>query len=149
VSAENVEVVRSIVRSFYPGPDVDVKALLSDDEAAVRWIDAVTPLVDPSFRGTIRLPGLAPVTFVGLDGLRDVWQRWHTQWASFRLEAEDVIDGGERVVVVDCGYGRRETDAPEEMIRRAGIWTVRDGRVLHLDVNVPVAEALAAVAPTT
>jgi hypothetical protein len=92
---------------------------------------------------------LAPVTFLGLDGLRDVWRRWHTRWASFRLEIEDAFDGVDRVVVVDRGYGRREPDGPEEMLRRAGIWTVRDGRVLHLDANVPVAEALAAVTPTT
>jgi hypothetical protein len=144
VSAENVEVVRS----FYPGPDVDVKALLSDDEAAGRWIDAVTPLVDPSFQGTIRLPGLAPVSFLGLDGLRDVWQRWLTRWASFRLEFEDVIDSGERVVAIDRGYGRREPDAPEEMLRRTVVWTVRDGRIASVDFNVPHAEALAAIGLT-
>ncbi len=53
MSAENVEVVRS----FHPGPDVDVKALLSDDETAGRWMNAMMPLVDPSFQGTVRLPG--------------------------------------------------------------------------------------------
>ena len=89
------------------------------------------------------------MTFVGLEGLHDVLRRWHTQWATFRVDLEDVIDCGDRVAVIDIGYGRREADAPEEMLRRASIYIMRDGRVLHLDVNLPVAEALAAVTPTT
>jgi len=103
----------------------------------------MTPLVDPSFEGTIRLPGLAPVTFLGLDGLLAVWRRWLTKWASFRVESEEMIDAGEHVVAVDRGYGRREPDAPEEPLRRTVLWTVRDGRVVHADFNVPHTEALA------
>ncbi len=136
---ENVEAVRS----FYPGPDVDVKALVGSDEAAARWIDAMAPRVDPSFQGTIRLPGLAPVTFLGLDGLLDIWRRWHTKWASFRLESVEMIDAGEYVVAVDRGHGRHETDGPEETLRRTVLWTVREGRVVRADFNVPHAEALA------
>jgi hypothetical protein len=124
-------------------------ALLGDDEAAGRWMGAATPFLDSSFRGTVRLPGLAPVTFLGLEGLRDLWQGWLGQWASFRVEVEDVIDSGERVVVVDRGYGRREPDAPEEMLRRASFWTVSDHKVAHIDFNILVAEALAAVKPAS
>ncbi len=145
MSAENLEVVRSI----YPGPEVDLVALLSDDEAVGRWFEQAAPFVDPSFQGTIRLPGLTPVTFFGLDGLRDLWRGWLRQWASFRVNVEDVIDGEEHFVVIDRGYGRRRPDAPEEMLRRASIWTVRGGRVVHIDFNILVADALAAVGHTT
>ncbi len=141
MAAENADVVRSI----YPGPDVDLAALLSDDEAAGRWVDGTTPWVEPSFQGTVRLPGMMPVTFLGLDGLRDLWQGWLRQWASFRVVIEDVIGGGELFVVIDRGYGRRRADAPEEMLRRGSIWTVHDGRAVHIDFNLLVAEALAAV----
>jgi len=53
LSAENVELVRSV----YPDPEVDVAALITDDEAAAQWIEAVAPRFDPSLEGTIRLPG--------------------------------------------------------------------------------------------
>lgn len=141
MSAENVEVVRST----HPGPDVDVAALLTDDEASGRWMEEVAPLFDPSMQGTIRLPGMAPVTFLGLDGLRDVWRGWLKGWASFRVEIEDVVDGGECVVVVNRGHGRRRPDAPEETLWRTVVWTVRDGRIARVDFNVPHAQALAAV----
>ncbi len=147
MSAESL-VVRASLQGIYPGPHTDLVALLGDDGATRRWMVTARPFLDSSFRGTVRLPGLAPVTFLGLESLRDLWQGWLGQWASFRVEVEDVIDDGERVVVVDRGYGRREQDAPEEMLRRASFWTVSDHKVAHIDFNIPVTEALASVKPT-
>ena len=143
MSAEGVELVRAV----YPAPDVDIAAVITDDEASARWLEAVAPFFDPSLQGTIRLPGMAtPVLFRGLEGLRDVWRGWLTNWTSFRVEIEDVIDGGECIVTVDRGYGRHLPTQPEDTLRRTVIWTMRDGRIVRVDFNVPHADALAAVA---
>ncbi|HME05024.1 MAG TPA: nuclear transport factor 2 family protein [Solirubrobacteraceae bacterium] len=142
MSAENVELVRSV----YPDPEVDVAALITDDEAAAQWIQAVAPRFDPSLEGTIRLPGLgAPVIFRELQGLRDVWRGWLGHWTSFHVEIEEVIDGGERILTVDRAHGRHRPEEPEDTLRRTVIWTVRDGRIVSVDFNVPHAEALATV----
>ncbi len=139
MSAENAELVRSAM----PMPEVDVAARLSDDEAMDRRIDEVERFYDPSFQGTVRLPGMAPVTFLGLDGLRNVLRGWMSHWASFQVEIEDTISAGAFVVQVFRAHGRRQPDAPEEALRRTVLWTVCDGRIVRGDFNIPHAEALA------
>jgi len=142
VSAENVELVRSV----YPRPGVDVVALMTDEREAARWIKTVAPRFDPSLEGTVRLPGMAaPVIFRELQGLRDVWRGWISNWVSFHVEIEEMIDGGERIVTVDRVHGHHRPDEPEDTLRRTSIWVVRDGRIVRADYNVPHAEALAAV----
>jgi hypothetical protein len=146
VSAENVE----LVLSFQLDRDGDVAGLLADEDAVGRLREEIEHSFDRSVRCTMRFPGMAPVHYNdGLDGLRAAWQDWLKRWESYRVEVENVIDAGERIVIVHRAHGRPRPGAPEETIRRAGVWTVRDNKVVHVDFNVPVTEALAAVGPTT
>ena len=130
------------VRSALPMPEVDVAARLADDETADRWIAEVERFFDPSFQATIRLPGMAPVTVLGLDGLRNVMRDWLSQWVSFRVEVEDVIENGAFVVTVFRADARRHPDWPEHELRRTVLWTLRDGHIVHGDFNIPRTEAL-------
>jgi hypothetical protein len=128
---------------MHPAPDFDLVSLVNDDEACVSWRDLFGHLYDPAFQGTMRFPGMAPVTFLGLSGLRDVWRAWLRSWASLHVEIEDVTNIGPFVVVVNRGHGQRLSDAPQETVKRTALWTVREGRVVHADFNVPHAEAVA------
>jgi len=150
VSAEDVELVLSLqLRSRELSPEADVRTLVNDDVASDRMRDALRDLFDPLVQCTMRLPGMAPVTYPnGLDGVRDAWMDWLKHWASYQTEVEDVIDSGGRVVVVKRARGRPRTDAAEKTFRRADVWTVVDHKVVHIDFNVPVREALEAD-PTT
>ena len=141
MSSENADLVRSLQRT----PDVDVKRLVDPDRDD-HLRDVIGHLFDPEVECTMRFSGMAPVIYPrGLDGLKAAWQDWLKHWASYRTEIEDVIDGGERIVVIHRGYGRRQPDGPETALRRAAIWTVRDRCVVRVDFNVPPAEALATV----
>ena len=107
MSAENVELVRSLL----PPPDVDVKALVNDDAAALRQREAVEHLYDRGVQCTMRFPGMAPVTYPGgIDGLREAWRDWLNHGSSYRVEIDDVLDGGERVLVVHRGTGRHNAE---------------------------------------
>ena len=64
---------------------------------------------------------------------------------SFRTEVEDILDAGDRVVVLLRIEGRRRNDAPVETLRRATVWTVRDGLIVHVDLNLAPDDALATV----
>jgi len=141
LSAENVE----LVRSLHPGPDFDLAPLVNDDQASDFWREVLSHLFESSVRATMRLPGMAPTTYSGLDGLRDAWRDWLKHWTSYHDEIEDVIDGGERVVVVHRCRGRPRPGAPEVTRRSATVWTVRDGRIASVDFNVPCTEALTSV----
>ena len=96
----------------------------------------------------MRLPGMAPVTYSGLGGLRDAWHDRLRRWATYRDEIEAVIDGGERVVVLHRHRGQPKPGAGEITRRSATLWTVRDGRVASVDFNLPPAEALSAIGLT-
>jgi ketosteroid isomerase-like protein len=145
MSLENVEMVRTL----QPGPDVDVAAVLADEVAAAQWIGEVIQLFAVDVEGTMRFPGMAPVIYAdGIEGLADAWRDWLRSWSSYRFEVEDMLDGGDRVVVVKFGRGRQRPTAPETSLKRAAIWTVKDGLIIKVDFNVPYEEALAAVGLT-
>ncbi len=139
MSTENV----ALVRSLQPAPDVDVKALVNDDEAARRNRATVEHHYDPAVQCTMRFPGMAPVTYPGgIDGMREAWKDWLMSWDSYRVEIDDVIDGGERVLVVHRGSGMHSQGSEQVTRRRATIWTIRKGLVVRVDFNVPYDEAL-------
>jgi ketosteroid isomerase-like protein len=133
---------------MHPGPDFDLAPLVKDDEACAWWRDMLAHLFDPYVRATMRLPEMAPAIYSGMDGLRDAWRDWLEHWVSYHDEIEDVIDGGERVVVVHRCQGRLGPGAPDVTHRSATVWTVRDGLIVSVDFNVPHAEALTAVGLT-
>jgi hypothetical protein len=93
--------------------------ITSDDaEAAARFFA-------PTFTCTMQLPGSPATTYAGLDGLRATWRDWLAPWASYRTEIEELIDAGERVVVLARDYGRREAGAPEVEQKNAAVWNRR------------------------
>ena len=143
VSAENV----ALVTSLYPSPADDVTELVNDDAAASRLREAFGLAFDPAVECTMGFPGEMRVAYTGrgLAGLRAAWQDWLKHWASFHTQVEEVRDGGDRVVVVQRIQGRRRLDGPEETLRRATVWTIRDKRIIHVDFNVSPDQALAAV----
>ena len=66
-------------------------------------------------------------------------------FASDRVEAEEIVDAGDRVVVMVHHSGRGRTSGIEVDQRYAMVWTVRDGRVMRMDLYPTRAEALEAV----
>jgi hypothetical protein len=142
MSAENVE----LVRSLHPGSDFDLAPAVSDDDFCASWRALLGSRFDPSVQGTIRIPGSAPTIYSGMDGLRQAWLAWLEHWRSYRDEIEDVIDGGdELVVVIHRSHGQLQPGDTEVTRRSATVWTVRDGRVASVEFNVPYDEALSSV----
>jgi hypothetical protein len=129
MSRETVEVVRSL----QPRPEVNLVELITNDAESARMADAVAHLLDPAFVSSFHFPGSQLASYSGLDGLRNGWLDWLAPWTSYRTEIEELIDLGERVVVVVRDYARSEPDAPEVDYMGATIWTVRDGRVSRVD----------------
>ena len=141
MSAENVE----LVRSLQPGPDTDLIALVTDDDLARQWRETAESRFDPDVEIAFYFPGMAPVTYPELIGLRAAWRDWLERWASYRVEIEDLIDAGDQVVVMHSDYARPVPGAPEVERRSAAVWKVRDGRVTRVDFYLQRAKALASV----
>jgi ketosteroid isomerase-like protein len=69
---------------------------------------------------------------------------WDEAWAEWRLEPEEFIDAGERVVVL-VRLSARGRGSGVSLERRDGmVWTVRNGMAIRLDYYNSPAEALEA-----
>jgi ketosteroid isomerase-like protein len=137
MSQKNVEVVRALL----PSPDTDVLSIFRDDGIFEAATAALTPLFDPDLVSVAVWRG-AGTTYTGVDGFREMWLDWLEPWARYRVQVEDVIDAGDRVVVlVRDRAGRADMDAEVELIS-GSVWTIRDGRVSRVEFYGSRREAL-------
>ena len=124
MSAENVE----LVRAAQPAADVDLVEFFGADE---RWAGAAGELgglfhedVEVRFVG-----GGKTTSGYGPEGFRSAWVDWLTPWESYRAEIQELVDRGDRVLVITDDYGRRPGMSVEVKLHGAAVWTIRDGKV--------------------
>jgi ketosteroid isomerase-like protein len=82
-------------------------------------------------------------TYRGYDGLLRWWGAWFDIYDEIRLEPQDYIPLGDRVVVPVHHWMRSKAGVALEY-RGTHVWTVRDGRVVHVTGYRELSEALAA-----
>jgi ketosteroid isomerase-like protein len=138
MSQKNVE----IVRELQPGPDVDLVELFRDDDRWSAFVETVGHFFHPDCE-FVAPRGAFAASRVGLDGFRAGWLDWLTPWATYRVEIEQAIDCGDRVVILPSDFGGRGSHE----VRAIGgaVWTVRDERIVRVEFYLDRAEALAAV----
>jgi len=140
MSVEDVE----LVLSLQLGAKADASALANDDGAVAEYLGSIASALDPAFECTMRFPNMSPVVYKGgAKALESAWRDRLRHWAEYRAEIEGVIDAESRIVVFHSAYVRRAPDEPETVLAVAGIWTVRDHRLIKAEFNVPQAEARA------
>jgi ketosteroid isomerase-like protein len=130
-----------LVLALQPAPDVDLVPRVRDEAVSAAWREAFAPYFHADFECAHRLLG-AERTYTGIDGLRESWRDWLAPWASYRVEVEEAIDCGDRVLMLVYDFGRREAGAPEVKSRNAAIWTVGDGKVARAEFYADRALAL-------
>jgi ketosteroid isomerase-like protein len=84
-------------------------------------------------------------TYKGLEGLRALWLDWLTPWASYRIEAHDAVDLGDRVLLPVYNFGRLHGSTEEIRMDAAAVFTFREGKVARAEFYADRAEALKAV----
>ena len=130
MSRENVEIVRRSYEHFNRTGEVDYTILDSD-------------IVYDLSRRTFD-----PHVFRGREGVREFLRLIWEQWASRRMEPQDVVDAGDNIVasVRLVGVGRQS--GVETMANAAHVWSFRDDKIVRLTVFQTMEEALEAVALT-
>lgn len=118
-----------LVRSLQPAPNVDIAALLRNDDTWAELADAVAPFFHPDCE--IVAPGVPGTekTHIGLAGLRTAWLEWLEPWLTYRTEIKQALDAGDRVLLLTHDYGRREDGAQEVKIDGSAVWAFRDEKV--------------------
>ena len=122
---ENVEIMREAYSAFDRGeanvlfdlldPDIDWKAL-EDTEAKH-----------------------------GVEGVLESVGAWFQIWDDFRIEPQEFIDGGERVIVVVKESGRIPGSGEEVSQRFVQAWTLSNGKIVAFREYKTRSEALEAV----
>jgi SnoaL-like domain len=137
MSQKNVELVRSLI----PTPDTDVAALFRDEDLFEAMKDALAHLLDPTFDSVAVWQGNR--TYSGIEGFREMWLDWVQPWETYYVRVDEVIDAGDRVVVLIRDRARRhDMDAEVELIA-GSVWTIRDGRLARVEFCGDREEALA------
>ena len=139
---ENVELIRTWASQ--PAAQVDLAQVFRDDNMWAAASEETAQRLHPDFEST--RPGLpGGKTYTGADGLRSAWLDWLAPWASYRIEIEEAVDRGDRVLLLVDDSGRLEGSAEEVRHATAGVYTLRHGKILRWEIYSHRAEALKAV----
>ena len=128
MSQENVEVLRgAFAEVTIPGdPETMVAASHADFEMQLVGV------------------GGGPAHYTGASGIRDFFRDVAETWESFRFEATDIGDLGERVLVLGDVRGCGRESGVEVDARWAWIIMLRDGKATSLRGYLDQPEALEA-----
>jgi ketosteroid isomerase-like protein len=135
MSTANVELVRRIQDVL--GTD-DVVAALDDEERDREVREAFAELAEPGFEVVMAGPDYLPRTAQGTgpEGFTAVWTDWASAFASFRIEVEDMIDAGEKVVSLVRLHARTRTDEVPIEEAAAAVWTLRSGKLARVEFHL-------------
>jgi ketosteroid isomerase-like protein len=82
--------------------------------------------------------------FHGPEGVAEAVRRWTGAWAEFEFDVQELIDAGDRVVMVLRQVGRgKGSGAPVEMTM-GWLYELRDGKIVRVSMFADREEALAA-----
>ncbi|MEK6252721.1 MAG: nuclear transport factor 2 family protein [Actinomycetota bacterium] len=127
MSQENVETVRKMY-----------EALNRDD------VDGFLQLCAPGFevRDLPELPGSSVA--VGHEAVRAWWDQLFDPFEDLRFDAEEFIDAGDRVVVLNHATARGRGSGAKVEMHFASVWTLNDGKAVRFISYSDHAEALEA-----
>jgi len=140
VSRENVE----LVSVFYTGADVDVVPRWRDNEVWSEWESVLAPRLHQDFEHVVH-GGVDAGRYLGLKALRASLVDWYEPWATYRIEVEEAIDLGDRVLVLAHSHGRMKGSEAEVRSAGADVFTIRDGKIAVYESYAHRAEGLKAV----
>jgi ketosteroid isomerase-like protein len=103
-------------------------------------------LIDPDIVwdvSRVQLPDAA--THTGREQLRKFVETWEEGFEAEHVDAQEIVDAGDRVVVMVHHRGRGKISKIEIDQRYAMVWTLRAGRAVRMDMYPSREEALEAV----
>jgi ketosteroid isomerase-like protein len=83
-------------------------------------------------------------SYTGRSELRSFVEAWEEGFESDHVAAQEIVDGGDRVVVSVHHRGRGKISGIEIDQTFAMVWTLRDGRAVRMDMYPTQDEALKA-----
>jgi ketosteroid isomerase-like protein len=124
VSDENVEVVRRI---YEAEARHDAEGVLELYDSEIELDNSRSPVGD--FAGTVGR------SFRGRTEVQAAFRDWYEAWEKVESQVEELIDAGEEHVVSVFTYRARgrTSGAEVEFAHMAGLWRLRDGKVIRVE----------------
>ena len=91
-------------------------------------------LLDPEIEWTEGADVPEPQIYHGHDGVRRQQEAFWAAWDSFRMEPEDFIEVGDKLVVIVRVEGRGKASGVEVEARMAHLWTIRDQKAIRFEI---------------
>jgi ketosteroid isomerase-like protein len=108
-------------------------------------VEALLEYIHEDFQASTP-PGLAsePDTYVGHDGVRRYFDSFNEVMEDIRWQSHTFHEAGEKVVVEFTLYARGRSTGLEFGKPAVQVWTLRDGKVIGLELYPTLEDALAA-----
>jgi ketosteroid isomerase-like protein len=90
-----------------------------------------------------------PARSRGVEEMQRTWQTTLSAWDDFRAEADDFVDYGHNVLVLNSIRARGKGSGAEVSAQTATVWTVEAGKVVRLALYWDTALAHEAAAQQT
>jgi len=129
MASANVELVRKLLKVY------NERSFAENDE-----------LIDPDIvwdMSRVELPD--GTSYTGPSEFRNFVENWEEGFASEHMEAQEILDAGDRVVAMVHHRGRGRISGIEVAQHFAMVWTLRAGRAVRMDMYLTLEEALEAV----
>jgi ketosteroid isomerase-like protein len=120
MSQENVEIVRTLAEGFAHRQHERAFAFY---DPGIEWDASRAAGINPDIAGV----------YHGHEGVRSYWRNWLSAWSDLDFEIQDVVDGGDEVVLLirnQRQWGRHSgiaTDIPPYGL----VFTIRGGKVVR------------------
>ena len=118
MSDANVEIVRRVYDAL-ADPGEDITALWHPDVEFDVSRDIWGPVVGGGH-------------YRGIEGVRAWMLDLYAAWERMDIDVEELIDAGDKVVAVIRATGRGRVSGIEIEYSPAGVWTIRDGRIVRV-----------------
>jgi ketosteroid isomerase-like protein len=105
-------------------------------------VEAFMAHLDPEIEWRMPTGGADTSVYHGHDGIRELLKSTQDVWSEYNAEPEEMIDLGDRVLVLVRAVGiGRGSGVPVEA-PTAHLWTMRNGRAVHVQMYVNREDAL-------
>jgi ketosteroid isomerase-like protein len=142
MSRENVE----LVRRLQPTGGIDLVEVFSAGFEAQAALDPDGELMHPDLEVQFIARGeqLEGRVYHGLAGFAQGWREWLQAWTSYRIDVDDFVDVGAKVVTLVRVAARTARDDVLMHHTPGAVWTIRDGKVASIHFYFDRSEALKA-----
>jgi ketosteroid isomerase-like protein len=143
VSSDNVGLTRRIARLARLD---DFGAAFQDEESVQAVRSALAPFLDREFEFEMLGPEYAQggASGHGVEEYLAAWREWLGPWESYRIEAEEYLDAGDKVVMLVRQLGTTKMGGAPIENRGAAVFSFSAGKLTRIEFHLDRERAMKA-----